>query len=220
MGPRRLGRRGIRSLRVPSRRTDRQRHDRARIGTGGIGASAAQSLLALPDAGPSQNIFGDNPATQQLAQANSGAAATQPLIPITALNPTTNPYAAADDLKIRAYNIPFPFAVDTLDQGGFGLRDALASQGIGCTVLSSTTFNDTVNRHGLPLGNQFSKHSRDNQGFAGPPRRRVRGAVRGNGRQRPAHGAPPLAAGGASARVEGGAGAAAGVARPAGRSCS
>ncbi len=130
-------------------------------------ASAAQSLLALPDAGPSQNIFGDNPATQQLAQANSGAAATQPLIPITAPNPTTNPYAAADDLKIRGYNIPFPFAIDTLDQGGFGLRDALASQGIGYTVLSSTTFNDTVNRHGLPLGNQFSKHSRDNQGFAG-----------------------------------------------------
>ncbi len=130
-------------------------------------ALAAQSLMALPNTGPSQNIFGDNPATLQLAQANSGASSSQPLIPITAPNPSTNPFAAADDLKIRGYNIPFPFAVDTLDQGGFGLRNALASEGIGYTVLSSTTFNDTVNRHGLPLGNQFSKHSRDNQAYAG-----------------------------------------------------
>ena len=33
--------------------------------------------------------------------------------------------------------------------------------------MSSTTFTDTVNRHGLPAGNQFSPHSRDNQGYSG-----------------------------------------------------
>ena len=133
-------------------------------------SASFQGLPALPELQPSQLLpsAGDNAGPLQLAQANTGGAATSaPLIPITAPNPATNPYAAADDLKIRGYNIPFPYAVDTLDQGAFGLRNALAADGIGYTGISSTTFTDNVIRHALPAGNQFAPHSRDNQLYSG-----------------------------------------------------
>ncbi len=139
----------------------------AQSAQGGTGAPSIQDLRPSSGTEPSRNIFGDNPATVQLAQANSGGTSSQPLIPITAPNPVTNPYKAADDLKIRGYNIPFPFAVDTLDQGAFGLRNALAAEGIGYTGISSTTFTDNVIRHQLPAGNQFGPHSRDNQAYSG-----------------------------------------------------
>ena len=135
-----------------------------------LGASVPtiEGLTPLSPADQAQSLTGVNPTTLLLAQANAGGTSTgQPLIPITPPNPVTNPYAAADDLRIRGYNIPFPYALDTLDQGAFGLRNALAADGIGYTGISSTTFTDNVLRHGLPAGNQFSPHSRDSQGYSG-----------------------------------------------------
>ena len=135
----------------------------------GVAGPTIAGLTPLPAASPLQNgeTAADDTSLLQLAQANTGTSTGAPLIPITAPNPATNPYAAADDLKIRGYNIPFPYAVDTLDQGAFGLRNALAEDGIGYTGISSTTFTDNVIRHGLPAGNQFSPHSRDNQLYSG-----------------------------------------------------
>ncbi len=144
--------------------------------SGGVIPRLAQLDAAIPTIGGSTLLpttdlspipYADKSNTLLLAQASGGASTGQPLIPITPPNPVTNPYAAADDLKIRGYNIPFPFAVDTVDQGAFGLRNALAADGIGYTGISSTTFTDNVIRHGLPAGNRFGPHSRDLQGYSG-----------------------------------------------------
>ena len=131
------------------------------------GYPAIQGLMLSSPSDPSQNPYGADTGAVEMAQANAGNSGTATLIPILPPNPATNPYAAADDLKLRGYNIPFPFAVDTLDQGAFGLRNALAAEGIGYTGISSTTFTDNVIRHALPAGNQFGPHSRDNQAYSG-----------------------------------------------------
>ena len=125
----------------------------------GLAPLSAAALLQDPFIGGSSPLL--------LAQATSGTSTGQPLIPITPPNPSTNPYATADELKIRGYNIPFPYAVDTLDQGANGLRNALAEEGIGYTGISSTTFTDNVLRHGLPAGDAISSTSRDNQLYSG-----------------------------------------------------
>ena len=78
-----------------------------------------------------------------------------------------NPYALADSLKYRGWIVPLPGALDTADQGLFGVRDTLAENGISYFGFSTTTFQDNIIRHGLPAGNQFGPHSRDNQSYAG-----------------------------------------------------
>ncbi len=134
----------------------------------GTPALADAGLTPLPDVNLAPSRAAGVDGTLMLAQASaSGLPATQSLTPIPPPNPMRNPYAAADALKIRGYNIPFPFAVDTLDQGAFGLRNALAADGIGYTGISSTTWTDNAIRHALPAGNQFGPHSRDNQAYSG-----------------------------------------------------
>ena len=81
--------------------------------------------------------------------------------------PSQNPYALADSLKLRGWIIPLPGASDTIDQGLFGLRTKLAENGISYFGISATTFQDNLLRHGLPTGNFFNKHSRDNQLYNG-----------------------------------------------------
>ena len=81
--------------------------------------------------------------------------------------PGQNPYALADTLKIRGWILPLPGATDTIDQGAFGLRNKLAENGISYFGISATTFQDNLLRHGLPAGNYFTKHSRDNQLYNG-----------------------------------------------------
>ncbi len=128
-----------------------------------------QGVTSLPVSVSSPNPYGSDVGTLTLAQANAGNTGNASLIPVLPPVPpgVTNPYAKADELKPRGLNIPFPFANDTLDQGAFGLRNALAAEGIGYTGISSTTFTDNVIRHALPAGNRFGPHSRDNQLYSG-----------------------------------------------------
>ena len=134
----------------------------------GVELAPIQGLTPLLAADPSQDPHTEKSGTLLLAQASaSGLPADQSPTPFIPPKPSANPYAVADGLKIRGYNIPFPFAADTLDQGAFGLRNALAADGIGYTGIVSTTFTDNVIRHALPAGNQFGPHSRDNQAYSG-----------------------------------------------------
>lgn len=128
---------------------------------------------------PSVNLYPPDPAqapaypaleSLQLAQATSEPLATpglSPTIPPPQLPPSQNPYEKADELRIRGWTIPLPTAADTLDQGLFGLRNTLADSGISYLGISSTTFQDNLLRHGLPAGNRFTPHSRDNQLYNG-----------------------------------------------------
>jgi porin len=109
-----------------------------------------------------------NTGLMQLAQtAVAPSPALNPVIPPPALPPGQNPYALADTLRIRGWTVPLPGAADTITQGLFGVRNKLAEYGISYLGLSSTTFQDNLLRHGLPAGNRFGKHSRDNQLYSG-----------------------------------------------------
>ena len=66
--------------------------------------------------------------------------------------PLGNAYALADQLKLRGWTVPLPGAADTLDQGLFGARNALAEKGISYFGFSTSTFQDNVLRHGHPPG--------------------------------------------------------------------
>lgn len=109
-----------------------------------------------------------NTGLMQLAQGTvTPLALPNAVIAPPSLPPGQNPYALADSLKIRGWIIPTPSASATLDQGLFGLRNTLAENGISYFGISATTFQDNLLRHALPAGNQFGKHSRDNQLYSG-----------------------------------------------------
>ena len=78
-----------------------------------------------------------------------------------------DPNALADSLKYRGWIVPLPSAAGTVDGGAFGLRQTLAEAGISYFGFSTTTYEDNVIRHGLPPGNAFGSHSRDEQVYAG-----------------------------------------------------
>ena len=79
-----------------------------------------------------------------------------------------NPYAAADALKLRGWDIPLPPAFDTIDQGLFGLRNQLAADGISWFGFTDDTFEDNIIRHGLPAGNGVVSIDRKaNQTYSG-----------------------------------------------------
>ena len=67
----------------------------------GVVPPEIQGLTPLAATDLSQAPDGAKPDTLLLAQANSSNSSGAPLIPITTPNPVTNPFAAADDLKIR-----------------------------------------------------------------------------------------------------------------------
>ncbi len=68
---------------------------------------------------------------------------------------------------MRGWDIPLPPAIDTVDQGLFGVRNQLAADGISWFGFSDSTFEDNILRHGLPAGNAISTISRDNQSYSG-----------------------------------------------------
>ncbi len=104
----------------------------------------------------------------QLAQASAAPLALpSTVIPPPALPPNKNPYALADDLKIRGWAIPLPGAADTADLGLFGVRNALAEEGISYLGISASTFQDNMLRHQLPAADYYSKHGRENQLYSG-----------------------------------------------------
>lgn len=88
----------------------------------------------------------------RLAQASEPAA-------VAVAPPTTSQVAPLDytrfnPYRIRGANIPLPGPADTIEGNAFGLRDALASLGIGWFGYSTSFFADNILRHGLPLNNQ------------------------------------------------------------------
>ena len=111
-----------------------------------------------------------SPSQQTIPQATLPQGTGAAITPYT-LSPTPpsaqNPYALADQLKIRGWVVPLPGAANTVDGGLYGLRNAAAEDGISWLAISSTTFQDNLLRHELPPGNQFGPHSRDLQGYYG-----------------------------------------------------
>ena len=133
----------------------------------------AASVTVLAYGGYARLAKADDPSVNtgltQLAQNALSAPLALPSATIAppSLPAAFNPYAEADALKIRGLAIPLPTAVDTIDQGLFGIREALADYGISYLGISTTTFQDNLLRHQLPAGNQFGPHSRDLQLYAG-----------------------------------------------------
>ena len=109
---------------------------------GGMAGPAGAAELAANDPG----------ATELTQSGVSPVPGTPSPAVVTQLPPAVNPYAKADELKVRGWIIPLPGAADTLDQGAFGLRNALAEKGISYLVIQSTSFFDNLIRHSLPAG--------------------------------------------------------------------
>ena len=105
----------------------------------------------------------------QLAQsvATPEGALPSAVIAPPALPPSQNPYALADELKLRGWILPLPGAADTLEQGLFGLRNRAAQAGISWFGTLTGTFQDNLLRHQLPAGNALTNHSRDLQQYNG-----------------------------------------------------
>jgi porin len=138
----------------------------------GAKALAAACLAVLTCGTPANPARADEPTVNTgLMQFAQGAVTPTGLpnavIAPPALPPGQNPYALADTLKIRGWVIGLPGAADTIDQGLFGVRNALAENGISYFGISATTFQDNTLRHQLPAGNYFGPHSRDNQLYGG-----------------------------------------------------
>ena len=151
----------------------------ALIATGGLASPA----VAADPAVSGTNAQAAPPGSSSTFSPSSQTGPTQPTPPVAGpgsggaagttytINPSPplqqDPYATADRLKLRGWIVPLPGAADTLDQGLFGARSKLAENGISYFGFSTSTFQDNLLRHGLPLGNQFGPHSRDNQQYAG-----------------------------------------------------
>ncbi len=154
-------------------------------GPGNDGGSAP--TYADPSAGP--NNSGSGTLVAQASQSGAGVSPSAQTGPVQAAPPVAgsgsgggaistytnpppptqaqNPFAMDDKLKLRGWIVPVPGAANTVDQGLFGLRDALAEDGISYIGFAEATFQDNVLRHGLPAGNQFGPHSRDLQLYNG-----------------------------------------------------
>ncbi len=126
------------------------------------GTQVAQAESSTPAASPSARS-GPLQATPSIAGTSGGGVTTYTTPP----PPSQNPYYLADDLKLRGWNVPLPGAANTIDQGLFGVRNALAEDGISWIGFASDTFQDNLLRHELPAGNQFGSHSRDLQQYNG-----------------------------------------------------
>ena len=127
-------------------------------------AGLALAVAAVRGAEAS-DLAPNDPGSFQLAQASPPVGGI-PIIPPPPTAPSS-PFALDDELKIRGWLLPLPGAANTLDQGLFGVRDALAERGISYLGIESATFSDNMVRHALPPGNQFGPHSRDLQLYSG-----------------------------------------------------
>ena len=129
------------------------------------GQGALQGAIGAGQPSPSAQTGPSQPTPPVAGAGGGGGAAAY------SINPSPpafkNPYALADSLKYRGWIVPLPGALDTLDQGLFGIRNTLAQNGISYFGFSTTTYQDNIIRHGLPAGNQFGPHSRDLQSYAG-----------------------------------------------------
>ena len=126
-------------------------------------AQLAQASPTTPSVSPSsQTGPGQSPPPVAGSGAGGGSASDYTVRPVPA---TQNPYAAADQLKVRGWIIPLPNAADTADGGMFGLRQAAAEDGISWLGFSTTTFEDNLLRHGHPPGvnSQLAGNSKQQQ---------------------------------------------------------
>lgn len=97
--------------------------------------------------------FADTNDTTTVRLAQVGEPLLQPVAPPTAGQVTPPDFKRFDALRIKGVNIPLPGPADTIDREALGLRDKLASLGIGWFGFSTSFFADNVLRHGLPLHN-------------------------------------------------------------------
>lgn len=115
------------------------------------GTQVAQASRSISPVSPSSQT-GPQQATPPVAGGGAGGGAVSDYTIRPSPPLTQNPYALADQLKVRGWTIPLPGAADTADGGLFGARNALAQNGISWLGFSTTTFQDNVLRHGRPPG--------------------------------------------------------------------
>ncbi len=116
------------------------------------GTPVAQAGSSISPVSPSSQT-GPQQATPPVGGGGSGGGGSVSDYTIRPSPPQAqNPYAVADQMKIRGWTIPLPGAADTLDGGLFGARNALAEKGISWLGFSTTTFQDNLLRHGHPPG--------------------------------------------------------------------
>lgn len=127
------------------------------------GTRVAQASPSPSTVSPSSQTGPSQPTPPVAGGGAGGGSASDYTVRLTP--PGQNPYALADQLKIRGWTIPLPGAADTLDGGLFGARNALAEKGISWLGFSTTTFQDNVLHHGHPPGvnNQLPGNSKQEQ---------------------------------------------------------
>ena len=126
----------------------------------------AQAASSASKVSPSAQT-GVNQPTSPVAGPGTGGAAISTYTNPPPPAPGQNPFAEADQLKLRGWIVPIPGAANTVDQGLFGLRDDLAKYGISWVGFAEATFQDNLLRHELPAANSLGPHSRDNQDYNG-----------------------------------------------------
>lgn len=137
----------------------------ADLAVDGPGTQVAQAGSLPPAVSPSSQTGPQQVPPPVAGSGGGGGVSEYTLRPTPPLQ--QDPYALADRLKLRGWTVPLPSANNTLDQGLFGVRNALAEKGISYFGFSTSTFQDNVLRHGLPPGNAFGPHSRDLQQYSG-----------------------------------------------------
>ena len=138
-------------------------HDlRFRLGTRtlGVGVMLAMSFSCAKAHAESELVTNDI-GIIQYAQASTPSTGLRAVIP-PAPGPAPDRFALIDKYKIKGWDISVPGAANSIDQGLFGVREALAEAGNGYLVVENTYFSDNVIHHGHPPGN-----SRDLQQYAG-----------------------------------------------------
>ena len=128
------------------------------VGTGLIGCGVSAERCHADE------VVTNDAGIMQLAQSavsapGLGIPATIPPPP----GPAPQRFSEIDRLKPnRGWTIPLPGAADTVDQGLFGVRQALADAGFSYLGIESGTFVDNLLRHGGPPGG-----IRGNQQYSG-----------------------------------------------------
>ncbi len=130
--------------------TTRGAKSSAPVLTGSLAAWAVLMATVI-FVGPAKADDTDAATTVRLAQADGPPAL--PIASPTANQPTPPDYKRFDPYRIKGVNIPLPGPADTITGEAFGLRDKLASLGIGWFGFSTSFFADNLLRHGHPLNN-------------------------------------------------------------------
>lgn len=123
-----------------------------------MGVAQPQGVAVPPAAAQRQ----DDDRPFLLAQASGGTVTAQPQALVTPPVAPDDEYSQYERLRVKGYVINVAAPADTVDRQAFGIRRALADQGIGYLIYTNSNFTDNVLEHQHPLNNE-----RANQVYAG-----------------------------------------------------